>query len=285
MNVSTTLLALIVLTVGQSVAHAVDDKDYNAIIREYPRLAGELVGIGKHCRFKRTTTSDRHPEVVLDEVVREFLFSYTRSVEDLENALRVYRDEQSRIARELQDLTPIESEVLGMTCERFGDLVIVLRKRIQIAASLKVPPGERWGSGESYWDPDDLESIAVARDRIEARNQAAMEQVKIEQESRQEHEQSAIDAMASMLGLIMQKVTRNWIEPPGATEGLDVLLAVSVTRTGEVVSAQVERSSGNQRFDDSAVRAVLKASPLPFPADPKYYEYISRFKLAFKPRG
>ena len=101
----------------------------------------------------------------------------------------------------------------------------------------------------------------------------------------QQVREDAVGALSGMVGLIQQKVTRNWIRPPNVEPGLEVLISVRVTRTGEVISAEIARSSGNERFDDSSLRAVLKASPLPFPTDPKYYEFISNFNLLFKPEG
>jgi colicin import membrane protein len=56
-----------------------------------------------------------------------------------------------------------------------------------------------------------------------------------------------------------------------------------VSRSGEVLSANVVKSSGDSFFDKSAELAVQKASPLPFPSDPKYYEFINEFDLLFKP--
>ncbi|MCZ7597356.1 MAG: cell envelope integrity protein TolA [Gammaproteobacteria bacterium] len=86
-------------------------------------------------------------------------------------------------------------------------------------------------------------------------------------------------------GLIKEKVSRNWNRPAGAGSGLEVVIQVRVTRSGEVVSADIVQSSGNELFDDSTLRAVLKASPLPLPSDPKYYEFISTFNFRFNPEG
>lgn len=82
---------------------------------------------------------------------------------------------------------------------------------------------------------------------------------------------------------IQQKVSSNWIRPPGAQQGLTALVAVSVTPGGDVLSARVVRGSGDPVFDRSVVNAVLKASPLPFPQDPKLYEFLREFKLEFRP--
>ncbi len=119
------------------------------------------------------------------------------------------------------------------------------------------------------------------RQAEEARIQAEMEAKML----REQTEQDAVSALQGMVNQIRQKVIRNWIKPLNVGSGLSVLISVRLTRTGEVISARVAQSSGDERFDDSAVRAVLKASPLPFPNDPKYYEFISTFNFRFKPEG
>jgi len=50
-----------------------------------------------------------------------------------------------------------------------------------------------------------------------------------------------------------------------------------------VTFARVAESSGDRLFDESAVIAVQRASPLPFPAEPKYYEFIKEFNFKFAP--
>ena len=101
----------------------------------------------------------------------------------------------------------------------------------------------------------------------------------------EQNRQGAYNALGGLVSRIQQAVTRNWIKPTNMQSGLEVLIEVRVTRSGEVISANVVQSSGDQRFDDSSVRAVLKASPLPFPREPQYYEFIRTFNFLFKPEG
>ena len=87
-----------------------------------------------------------------------------------------------------------------------------------------------------------------------------------------------------MVGEIEDKVRRNWTYAGDATS-LEMTISVKVTRDGYVTSAKVVRSSGDAIFDRSAENAVLKASPLPFPDNPKYYEFIKEFQFKFNPDG
>ena len=88
----------------------------------------------------------------------------------------------------------------------------------------------------------------------------------------------------ALVGEIQSKVHNNWTYAGDAT-GLEVAISVKVTRDGGVASANVGRSSGDVIFDRSAVNALQKASPLPFPGDPRCYEHIKEFNFIFTPDG
>jgi colicin import membrane protein len=53
--------------------------------------------------------------------------------------------------------------------------------------------------------------------------------------------------------------------------------------SGEVQNIKVVESSGNAIFDNSAITAVKKASPLPLPADPKAAAKFRNFNFRFSP--
>ena len=57
------------------------------------------------------------------------------------------------------------------------------------------------------------------------------------------------------------------VRPPSARNGMRCLLCVALLPTGEVLQVSVEETSGNEAFDNSAVRAVFRASNLPVPED------------------
>ena len=102
--------------------------------------------------------------------------------------------------------------------------------------------------------------------------------------TRHRNEQAAHAALGALVGEIEDKVRRNWTYAGEAT-GLEMIISVKVTRDGNVTSADVVRGSGDPIFDRSAENAVLKASPLPFPDNPKYYEFIKQFNFKFSPDG
>jgi colicin import membrane protein len=61
------------------------------------------------------------------------------------------------------------------------------------------------------------------------------------------------------------------------------IIAIRTAPNGQVIAAQVTKSSGDPAFDRSAEAAVRKASPLPMPPDPKVAAKFFSFSLRFKP--
>jgi colicin import membrane protein len=76
---------------------------------------------------------------------------------------------------------------------------------------------------------------------------------------------------------VNQKVSRNWLRPPGTSAGLVCVVRVRLLPGGGVLAANVLVSSGNGSFDRSVVAAVIKADPLPPPPDPAIRELDLRF--------
>lgn len=66
---------------------------------------------------------------------------------------------------------------------------------------------------------------------------------------------------------IAQKIANHWVRPYGHYQGLFCIVEIHLQPGGHVVSAMIIRSSGNIIFDDTAIRAVYKASPLPIPEE------------------
>ena len=95
-------------------------------------------------------------------------------------------------------------------------------------------------------------------------------------------EQEAVSAFGALVWAIQQRVSSNWSEP-GDFSGMSVSFLVKVDRDGNVISVTITKKSGDSRLDESAENAIFKASPLPFPIEPRYYEYLKEFNFVFKP--
>ena len=115
------------------------------------------------------------------------------------------------------------------------------------------------------------------------REQAQREQALRELAALEEQEIRAQEAVASYTDLIRQKVERNWIQPPGDITGLDCVVRVRLIPGGDVIDAQVIKSSGNALFDRSVERATRKAAPLPLPNDPKMFNFFRTLEFYFRP--
>ena len=114
--------------------------------------------------------------------------------------------------------------------------------------------------------------------------QALQEQIALEQQRlEEERNRQAETLMEQYVAIIRQKVTRNWLRPPGTPSGLSCTVSVRLIPGGEVVEARVTVSSGNALFDRSVETAVLKASPLPLPPDPTLFPRFRELRFLFNP--
>lgn len=71
--------------------------------------------------------------------------------------------------------------------------------------------------------------------------------------------------MLTYYALIWSRIKGLWSLPHGILprENIEVVIHVQILRDGTVVDAGFEKRSGNRHFDESALRAVKKASPFP----------------------
>ena len=66
--------------------------------------------------------------------------------------------------------------------------------------------------------------------------------------------------------VIIEKIRDEWEIPPDFdSSGLEVEISIKIDRSGKVVYKAIEKSSGNILFDQSALKAISKASPLDIP--------------------
>jgi TonB family protein len=108
----------------------------------------------------------------------------------------------------------------------------------------------------------------------------------METEEQQQVAMTSDEMAASYAALIRQTVMNYWSRPPSARNGMEVLLALQLIPTGDVVSVTVVKSSGNNAFDRSAVNAVQKAGQFPelknLPSR-EFEKSFRRLSLLFRP--
>ncbi|MBI4686277.1 MAG: cell envelope integrity protein TolA [Nitrospirae bacterium] len=81
----------------------------------------------------------------------------------------------------------------------------------------------------------------------------------------------------SYYSAVTQKIWQEWIYPDFKVSELEVVISIKIGKDGKILSAKIEKPSGNRLFDRSALKAVSKASPLPPP--PEEMEIGVRFYL------
>lgn len=87
---------------------------------------------------------------------------------------------------------------------------------------------------------------------------------------------------------VRAKIIREWVVPAKYTQegagNFNAQVAVMINDDGEVVSVRWASPSGDATFDQSAIRAVKRASPLPKPPDRLAWEaYNEGFLVEFDP--
>ena len=87
--------------------------------------------------------------------------------------------------------------------------------------------------------------------------------------------------MAAYQFALQQKVLRNWARPASARPGLDCLVQVRQSATGEVISANVVSCNGDDAVERSIIAAVHNASPLPLPDNAVLFD--SNLRIRFIP--
>ena len=66
--------------------------------------------------------------------------------------------------------------------------------------------------------------------------------------------------------MIWQRIHSVWVLPEealGGKKNLETIIAIRIDRNGNIVEIQFEKKSGNPYLDESALRAIKKANPLP----------------------
>tara|TARA_B100001079_G_C16348797_1_gene487153 strand:- start:392 stop:1018 length:627 start_codon:yes stop_codon:yes gene_type:complete len=98
-----------------------------------------------------------------------------------------------------------------------------------------------------------------------------------------ESEQSQVDKYSS---LIIQTIQSAWRKPINIQDGLVCNLRLSINKNGRVINVNLIKSSGNIRFDNSALKAVQRVETFSFFNKIPSNIYSSNFKnivITFNP--
>ncbi len=82
---------------------------------------------------------------------------------------------------------------------------------------------------------------------------------------------------------LWEKIYESWVPPvSGGGHSRPALVSIKIEKDGKATNMKIEESSGNRFFDDSVLRAIRKASPLPLPPgklreDEELYDVVIKF--------
>lgn len=118
---------------------------------------------------------------------------------------------------------------------------------------------------------EDIERQRAENERMRLEAEAAAREAELEAES-QQLAAIAANAKTAYIFAIQQKITRNWVQPPTAEEGLDCVVKVQQLPGGEVANVSFGSCNADATVRRSIEAAVYKASPLPAPRDPSVFD-------------
>ena len=136
------------------------------------------------------------------------------------------------------------------------------------------------------------------KERIDAEKKKAEEKRLAEARERQTREAEALKAQAQReqaavadaakaranadyIRRIQAKIKGNVVVPPEIAGNPEAIFDVVQLPTGEIIDAQLRKSSGNRAYDEAVQRAIIKSSPLPRPDSPDLFQ--RSLSLRFKP--
>ncbi len=83
---------------------------------------------------------------------------------------------------------------------------------------------------------------------------------------------------------IMTRIRSRIVMPPDVPDDARAEFAVTVLPGGSVLNPRLLKTSGNSAYDSAVERAILKAQPLPLPADTALFNQFREMKLGFRPK-
>ena len=99
----------------------------------------------------------------------------------------------------------------------------------------------------------------------------------------QKSEQNQVELYSS---LIIQSLQSAWRKPINIQDGLVCDLRITINKNGRIINVNLIRSSGNIRFDNSAMKALQRIETFNFFDSIPYNIYLSNFKnivITFNP--
>jgi len=126
----------------------------------------------------------------------------------------------------------------------------------------------------------EAEQRKVAEKRAQETRESELRQQLEVEEGQQRMAQSGVTD--KYRALIEAHIYRYWNRPPSARPGIECALTITQAPGGVVLTVNIGACNGDAVMRQSIENAVLRASPLPLPPDPRAFERV--VILQFKPR-
>jgi len=199
-----------------------------------------------------------------------------------ERAAQAQRQAEAQAARDREALVAREREAAERAAVEQRRAEEAERKRVE-AAEVKRKAAEE----EARRKADAAEAKRQAEAKAQAEREAA---VRTEREAELQRllaaeEEAAAFARSGVVDeyrqLLVQTIERKWNRPPSARAGLECTLYVTQAPGGTVIDVRLGTCNGDQAVRESITNAVLAASPLPPPRDPRAFQ--RRLEIVFRP--
>ena len=116
-------------------------------------------------------------------------------------------------------------------------------------------------------------AAAEAEAKRKAQAEQAAREKALQDALAQEQRERELDPLRDAYSAaIAQQIARNWLKPPGIGAELRCEVLAVQTPDGNITDARITRSSGNATFDESVIKAIYKAAPLPQPPRPDVFQ-------------
>jgi colicin import membrane protein len=198
-------------------------------------------------------------------------------VERLREADRKREEERRKLEKQVADM---EKKAAAAEKQRKAEeqKLVELQKKAREAEEKKLAEAKK-----QQEELDKKRKLEEEKKR-KAAEEALRKQVEAEQRALEAQQLKENQRLIAEFSRRIQVAVQQNFNLTGVPPGLSCKLQIRTLPGGEVVSAQVSTSSGDEVFDRRALDAVSKASPLPVPDDPKLYEAQFRnFILNFSP--
>lgn len=131
-------------------------------------------------------------------------------------------------------------------------------------------------------EEEEMERSLLEESLNQEANQAKAREAKVAADRRAAEIGKIVDRYKAM---ISDKVRGNTRLPENLSGNPEVVYAVNVLPTGEIIKIKLVKSSGNTAYDQAVEKAIGKSSPLPVPSDREAAQHFRELELKHKPKN